>query len=96
MSKRHSTTKLGPEFKKKNSEGRSHKHVDGPRHGHSGGDYEGCETAEGMHKGMKPMSPGVKDRQSPRVQQEPKEVGYIREGKLKVERWVAGKSRSYK
>lgn len=93
--KRKSTLAPGPEFKKKNSEGSSHKHVDGPRHHHSGGDHEGHSSAKRMHRQMKPFSPGVADRQAPHKQKSVKESKHNEPGDI-VDQWCCGKRGSYK
>jgi hypothetical protein len=93
--KRSSTLKAGPEFKKKNSEGSSYKHVDGPRLKHSGGDHEGHSSAKRMHKQMKPFSPGVADRQAPHKQKAFKESEHNEPGDI-LDQWCCGKRSKYK
>lgn len=93
--KRSSTLKAGPEFKKKNSEGSSFKHVDGPRLKSSGGDHEGHRTGKRMHaKGTKP-GVGVKDRQAPHKQKAFKESEHNEPGDI-LDQWCCGKRGSYK
>ena len=93
--KRGNTYKAGPEFKKKNSEGRSHKHVDGLRSSHGGGDQENKKIAKRAHKTGPRPGVNVADRQAPHKQRERKEVKHIDQGQILSE-WCAGKRGSYK
>ena len=79
---RRSTTAAGPEFKKKNSRGRSHKHIDTPV-GDSGSDREVDAPARRMVKGMK-NGVGSRDKQNPKEQRA-----------RKIEAWWEGKSKGY-
>lgn len=93
--KRHSTKEDGPEFKKKNSHGQSHKHVDGPRSGHGGGDNETKHVARRAHaKGSRP-GVGVHDKQSPAKQKEHKTLKHIDQGQI-LDQWCRGKRSCYK
>jgi hypothetical protein len=96
--KRSSTKEHGPEYKKKNSEGRSYKHVadsKGENDKNSGGDKLTHSTAKKMHKAMKSFSPGVADRQAPHKQKERKEVRHVDQGQI-LDEWCKGKRGSYK
>jgi hypothetical protein len=61
----------------------------------SGGEHETKHTARRMHKGMKPHSPGVADRQAPHKQRAIKELKHIDQGDL-VNSWCLGKRKGYK
>lgn len=93
--KRSSTLKAGPEYKKKNSEGASHKHVPASPRKNSGGDHEGHGTAKKMHAGMKPFSPGTTDRQDKHKQRSVKVAEHNEPGDI-VDQWCQGKRGSYK
>jgi hypothetical protein len=98
--KRHSTTAKGPEFKQKNSRGRSFKHIAKPKNGDpSGSDAEVDIPAAAATRGMR-VGTGGKDHQAPHKQKERKEVKYMPEGKLareaRINDWVSGKRGSYK
>jgi hypothetical protein len=96
--KRHSTRAHGPEFKKKNSEGRSHKHIEtstGKNDNDSGGDALTRVSAKKMHKAMKSFSPGVADRQAPHKQRESKELKHVDQGDI-LNEWCCGKRKAYK
>jgi hypothetical protein len=93
--RRSSTYEKGPEFKKKNSEGRSHKHVDGPREGHGGGDHETKKIAKRAHRTGPRPGVNVADRQAPHKQREPKELKHVDQGQI-LNEWCAGKRGSYK
>lgn len=93
--KRNSTTAAGPEFKKKNSEGRSYKTADGPRTSDGGGDRENEKVAKHAHKGLRPGT-STTDKQSPAKQRSRKVAVYkIPEFTDKVDEWCAGKRKSY-
>ena|SRR5271166_1667728 len=93
--KRGSTSAAGPEFKKKNSQGRSHRHVDGPNASHGGGDHETAKVAKRAHRTGPRPGVNVADRQSPRKQRESKEVKHVDQGQI-LNEWCAGKRGSYK
>ena len=82
-------------FKKKNSEGRSIKHVDGPRAGHGGGDHETRKVAKRAHKGGQRPGTSTPDKQKPHKQRESKELKHVDQGDILSE-WCAGKRGSYK
>lgn len=82
-------------FKKKNSEGRSHKHVDGPRASHGGGDHENRHAARRTNRGAPNKGPEVKDRQAPHKQRAVKELEHVDQGDL-INQWCLGKSKRYK
>ncbi len=82
-------------FKKKNSEGRSIKHIDGPRASHGGGDHENSRAAKRAHrKGPRPGT-NTSDKQAPHKQREPKELKHVNQGDI-LEDWCHGKRGSYK
>lgn len=85
----------GPEFKKKNSEGRSYKHVDGPRFSHGGGGHELEKTAKRAHRTGPRPGTNVADRQAPHKQREKKEVRHVDQGQILSE-WCSGKRKDYK
>jgi hypothetical protein len=94
--KRHSTRKHGPEYKAKNSHGRSHKHIAPAGHAgrDSGGEQEmGGPAAHATH-GHRPGT-HVADRQAPHKQRERKEVKHVDQGMI-LDEWCAGKRRSYR
>ena len=93
--KRGSTYAKGPEFKKKNSKGRSFKHVDGPRSSHGGGDHETKKVAKSAHRTGPRPGTSVADRQAPHKQREKKEVKHVDQGQILSE-WCSGKRGSYK
>ncbi|MGP6156253.1 MAG: hypothetical protein ACLPYS_01730 [Vulcanimicrobiaceae bacterium] len=93
--KRGNTYAAGPEFKKKNSKGQSHKHVDGPRASHGGGDHENAKVAKRAHKTGPRPGVNVADRQSPHKQREKKEVKHVNQGQI-LDEWCSGKRGSYK
>jgi hypothetical protein len=96
---RSSTRAAGPEYKKKNSEGRSYKHVpnhtgkDGKSDG--GGRSETSAVAKRAHKGGQRPGTGTSDKQAPHKQRERKELKHVDQGDI-VNDWCAGKRRSYK
>ncbi len=96
---RSSTRAAGPEYKKKNSEGRSYKHVpnhtgkDGKSDG--GGHSETSKVAKSAHrKGPRPGT-NTPDRQAPHKQREKKELKHVNQGDI-VNEWCAGKRKDYK
>ncbi len=94
--KRGNSYAAGPEFKKKHPfKGRSYISTDGKPAADSGGGPEKHATAKRMHKGMKPSTPGVADRQAPHKQKERKEVRHVDQGQI-LDEWCAGKRGSYK
>jgi hypothetical protein len=97
--KRHSTKAHGPEFKTKNSEGRSFKHIassTGKNDTHSGGDSLTRKTARAMHSGG-PRAGGAKmtDKQAPHKQTVSKELKHVDQGDI-INEWCCGKRGSYK
>jgi hypothetical protein len=82
-------------FKKKNSEGRSVKHVDGPRHSHGGGDHENAQAAKRAHRGGQRPGTSTADKQKPHKQREPRELKRVDQGDI-VNEWCAGKRGHYK
>jgi hypothetical protein len=93
--KRHSTRAHGPEFKKKNAEGQSHKHIDGMRHSHGGGDHETKRAARRAHaKGPRP-GVDVADRQAPHKQVRRIEGKHVDQGQI-LDEWCRGKRGCYK
>jgi hypothetical protein len=93
--KRGNTTAHGPEFKKKNSEKRSYKHVDGPRASHGGGDHENAKRAKSAHKTGPRPGVNVADRQAPHKQKERKELKHVDQGDV-INEWCCGKRGKYK
>jgi hypothetical protein len=93
--KRGSTYAKGPEFKKKNSEGRSYKHVDGPRKSHGGGGEETARVAKRAHKTGPRPGTNTSDKQAPHKQREHKEVRHVDQGQI-LNEWCKGKRGSYK
>jgi hypothetical protein len=93
--KRHSTKAHGPEFKKKNSHGQSHKHVDGPRSSHGGGDHENAHRAKSAHKTGPRPGTNTSDKQAPHKQREAKELKHVDQGDI-INEWCRGKRGSYK
>ncbi len=92
--KRGNTYAKGPEFKKKNSHGRSHKHVDGPRSSHGGGDHETAKVAKRARASAGPKY-DTSDKQAPHKQRERKEVRHVDQGQI-LNEWCAGRRGSYK
>jgi hypothetical protein len=97
--KRHSTRAHGPEFKKKNSRGQSHKHVEtstGKNDTDSGGDVLTRKTSRAMHSGG-PRAAGARmsDKQAPHKQREAKELKHVDQGDI-INEWCRGKRGSYK
>jgi hypothetical protein len=82
-------------FTKKNYRGQSHKHVDGPRSGHGGGDHENKHAARRTNRSGPNKGPEVADRQAPHKQRAVKELKHIDQGDL-VNKWCLGKSKGYK
>lgn len=93
--KRGNTHAKGPEFKKKNHKGASHKHVDGPRSSHGGGDKENAKVAKSAHKTGPRPGTSTTDKQAPHKQREKKEVRHIDQGQI-LNEWCSGKRGSYK
>jgi hypothetical protein len=89
-----STTKPGPEFKKKNSKGQSFKTLDNGRESSDGGGgHETASIAERSTKGMRPGT-GGRDRQNSKDQQAHKLVAHD-QGSI-IDQWCRGKRGSYK
>jgi hypothetical protein len=82
-------------FQKKNSEGRSIKHVDGPREGHGGGDSETKKVAKRAHRTGPRPGTNTTDKQKPHKQRESKELKHVDQGDI-LNEWCAGKRGSYK
>jgi hypothetical protein len=82
-------------FKKKNSEGRSIKHVDGPRSSHGGGDTENAKVAKKAHRTGPRPGTNTPDRQAPHKQREKKELKHVDQGDI-LNEWCSGKRPSYK
>jgi hypothetical protein len=82
-------------FKKKNSEGRSVKHIDGPRSGDGGSDHENKKVAKRAHKGGQRPGTSTADKQAPHKQRERKELKHVDQGDI-ISEWCAGKRGSYK
>jgi hypothetical protein len=93
--KRGNSYKAGPEFKKKNSEGRSYKHVDGPRSSRGDGDHETKKVAKSAHKTGPRPGTNTSDKQGPHKQRERKELKHVDQGQI-ISEWCAGKRGSYK
>ena len=93
--KRGNTYAKGPEFKKKNGEGRSYKHIDGARKSDGGGGHETKKAAKRAHRTGPRPGTNVADRQAPHKQREKKEVKHIDQGQILSE-WCSGKRGSYK
>jgi hypothetical protein len=93
--KANSTREHGPEFKKKNSEGRSYKHVDGPRSSHGGGDHENEHAAKRAHKTGPRPGTNTSDKQAPHKQVRSKELKHVDQGDI-LNEWCRGKRGSYK
>lgn len=82
-------------FKKKNSEGRSVKHIDGPRSGQGGGDHETKKVAKRAHRTGPRPGTNTSDKQAPRKQRESKELKHVDQGQI-LDEWVRGKRGTYK
>jgi hypothetical protein len=82
-------------FKKKNSEGRSIKHVDGPREGQGGGDHENKKVAKRAHRTGPRPGTNTSDKQAPHKQRESKELKHVDQGQI-LNEWCSGKRGSYK
>jgi hypothetical protein len=93
--KRSSTREAGPEFKKKNSENQSYKHVDGPRKSHGGGDDENKKSAKRAHKTGPRPGTNTSDKQAPHKQKERKELKHVDQGSI-LNEWCCGKRGNYK
>src|ERR1700676_3790500 len=93
--KRGNTYAKGPEFKKKNAEGRSYKHVEGKRASHGGGGPETAKVAKSAHKTGPRPGTNTSDKQAPHKQRERKEVKHVDQGQI-LNEWCAGKRGSYK
>lgn len=91
--KRSSTTKPGPEFKKKHrAAGRAHEHVEGAPHSDGGGGKEKNKVAKKINSPMTGQrGPGVKDKQAPHKQRAFKEVEHLEPGDLTGQRHRAGR-----
>ena len=81
-------------FKKRNSEGRSVKTVDGPREGHGGGDHETKKVAKSTRAKAGPKYSAA-DKQGPHKQREKKENRHVDQGDI-LNEWCSGKRGSYK
>jgi len=93
--KRGNSYKAGPEFKQKNSKGRSYKHVEGRSSSDGGGGKETAKVAKSAHKTGPRPGVNVEDRQAPHKQRERKEVRYVNQGQI-IDEWTRGKRGSYK
>jgi hypothetical protein len=82
-------------FQKKNSEGRSIKHVDGPRASHGGGDTENAKVAKKAHKTGPRPGTSTPDKQAPHKQRAKKELKHVDQGQI-MDEWCCGKRGSYK
>ena len=82
-------------FKKKNSEGRSLKTVDGPREGRGGGDHETKRVAKHAHRTGPRPGTNTTDKQKPHKQRESKELKHVDQGDI-LNEWCSGKRGSYK
>jgi hypothetical protein len=82
-------------FKKKNSEGRSHKHVDGPRKSHGGGDHENAAKAKRAHSTGPRPGTNTSDKQAPHKQKAAKELKHVDQGQI-IDEWCRGKRGCYK
>jgi hypothetical protein len=99
--KRHSTKAHGPEYKKKNSHGRSYKHATpstGKDDTDSGGDSLTRKTAKAMHSAG-PLQGKTRhhmhDKQAPHKQKEAKELKHVDQRDI-LDEWCRGKRGSYK
>ena len=93
--RRSSTEKAGPEYKKKNSEGRSFKHVEGMRSSSGGGGKETAKIAKRAHKTGPRPGTNTSDKQAPHKQREHKEVKHVNQGQI-LDEWCKGKRGCYK
>lgn len=82
-------------FKKKNSEGRSFKHVDGPRASLGGGDHETKKVAKRAHRTGPRPGTNTSDKQAPHKQRESKELKHVNQGDI-LNEWCSGKRGSYR
>jgi hypothetical protein len=82
-------------FQKKNSEGRSIKHVDGPRKSAGGGDDENKKSAKKAHRGGQRPGTSTADKQAPHKQREKKELKHVNQGDI-LNDWCSGKRKDYK
>jgi hypothetical protein len=82
-------------FKKKNSEGRSFKHVDGPREGHGGSDTENAKVAKKAHRTGPRPGTNTTDKQAPHKQRAKKELKHVDQGDI-LNDWCSGKRKDYK
>ena len=82
-------------YRKKNSEGRSHKHVAPAGKSDGGGEHELKHKARRAHPNRGQRGPDVADRQAPHKQRAVKELKHIDQGDL-INDWVMGKRKSYK
>lgn len=97
--KRHSTKEHGPEYKHRNSEGRSYKHIQHPKGGSDGGgDSLTRKTARAMHSAG-PLQGKTRhhmhDKQAPHKQKERIENKHVDQGQI-LDEWCRGKRGSYK
>jgi len=97
--RRGNTYAKGPEFKEKNSEGRSFKHVAGRKSAadhasHGGGAKETSKVAKRARATAGPKY-DTTDRQAPHKQKERKEVRHIDQGQI-LNEWTQGKRKDYK
>lgn len=93
--KRGNTRAHGPEFKKKNSRGRSYKHIEGHRASDGGGGPETAHRAKRTHAtGPRPGVNGP-DRQAPHKQKERIENKHVDQGQI-LDEWCRGKRKVYK
>ena len=93
--KRGNTYAKGPEYKKKNSEGRSYKHIADKRVSNGGSASEGKKIAKSMHSTGPRPGTNTSDKQAPHKQRERKEVRHVDQGQI-INEWAQGKRSSYK
>ncbi len=97
--KRKSTRAHGPEYKEKNSEGRSHKHVQpstGKDDSDSGGHREQKHTGRRMNHPMTGRrGPHTSDKQAPHKQKERIENRHVDQGQI-LDEWCRGKRKAYR
>jgi hypothetical protein len=93
--KRGNTTAHGPEFKKKLHKGQAHKHIDGPRKSHGGGDHENAKAAKRAHSTGPRPGTNTSDKQAPHKQKERKELKHVDQGDI-INDWCCGKRKGYK
>jgi hypothetical protein len=97
--KRGNTYAAGPEYKKKNGEGRSFKHVAGRGKGEGGSEGGGAKETEKVAKRAHRTGPrpgtNTSDKQKPHKQREHKEVRHVDQGQI-LNEWCSGKRGSYK